>query len=467
MSMKTEVKKIDNYQNEVTVEYDAAELEKAKKRACKQISERISIPGFRKGKVPPAQVIEANLGKGAILDEASDILVRQASNDIINDLKLVPVTEMKHQIITCKDGEPFVCTLTFTPYPEVKLGDYKGLKVERTVEPVTDEQIDEQLHQLQIHHANMIDAPDAAVADGDFITLDFTGYVDGEKFEGGESKDFPLEIGSHRFIDNFEEQLIGAKIGDELDVKVTFPENYHQKDLADKPATFHCKINSIKHRELPELDDDFAKKASSFATLAEFKDNIKKNMEASAERRAIESQHDAAVQLAVDNMTVDLPPVMVEDRVAQMIYELSLQLQTRGMKIEDYMAVSGLDMDALKEQYREPAQKNVLTDILLDEVARAENIVADPAEVNYEIAYMAQMYRTTPKQIVKVLQENRQIPNIIANVRRRKVAQFIFENLAKPEPAETPAEDKPAEKVEDTQAETPAEDKPAKSKKNK
>jgi trigger factor len=462
--MKTDVKKIDNYQSEITVEYEAAELEKAKKRACKQLSEHVNIPGFRKGKVPPTQILEQHLGKGAILDEAAEILIQKAANDIVNDLKIIPVTQMRRNVITCEDGKDFVFTLTFTNYPEVTLGEYKGLKVEKVVDPVTDEDVDKQVENMREHHANMVDAPDAKVANGDFITLDFVGTVDGKKFEGGESKDYPLEIGSHRFIDNFEEQLIGLKVGDEKDVKVTFPENYSVKDLADKPAVFHCKVNSIKHKELPELNDEFAKKVSKFETLSDFKADIKKNMEANAERRAVEKQQQAVIEKAVENMTVDVPPVMIEDRITQMIEELSLQLQSQGMKLEQYMSFSGMTLDAMREQYKESAKQNVLTDILLDEIAKVENIDTDNNELNYELAVMAQMYRTTPKQIYKILQENHRLSGVVSQVLRRKVMRFLIDNMAKDETAkvETKAE-KPAEKkseeVKETKTAEKAEDK--------
>lgn len=453
--MKTNVKKIDNYQSEITVEYEAAELEKSKKRACKQLAEHVNIPGFRKGKVPPIQILEQHLGKGAILDEAAEILIQKAAKDIVDDLKIIPVTQMRRNVITCEDGKDFVFTLTFTNYPEVKLGEYKGLKVEKVVDTVTDEDVDKQVENMREHHANMVDAPDATVANGDFITLDFVGTVDGKKFEGGESKDYPLEIGSHRFIDNFEEQLVGLKIGDEKDVKVTFPENYQVKDLADKPAVFHCKVNSIKHKELPELNDEFAKKVSKFATLAEFKADIKKNMEANAERRAVEKQQQAVIEKAVENMTVDVPPVMIEDRITQMIEELSLQLQSQGMKLEQYMSFSGMTLDAMREQYKESAKQNVLTDILLDEIAKVENIDVDNNELNYELAVMAQMYRTTPKQIYKILQENHRLSGIATQVLRRKVMRFIIDNMAKEETAKVEEKvEKTAEKKSDEVKET-------------
>ena len=265
--MKISKETPDKYQVQLTIEVDAEKLAGAKKNAAKNLSDRMSIPGFRKGKVP-VQVLEQHIGKGAILEEARDLLINKGANDAIKQLEIIPVTEMQPKVVSCEEGKGLVYTLTFTPYPEVKLGEYKNLEVEKVVEPVTDEKVADQLEHIRDHHANMIDAEEGA---------EVQSGVDGEKFDGGEAEDYPLEIGSHSFIDNFEDQLVGAKVGEEREVKVTFPENYHVKDLAEKPAVFKCKINSIKHKELPELNDDFAKKASKFETLDEFKADLKKN----------------------------------------------------------------------------------------------------------------------------------------------------------------------------------------------
>ena len=445
--MKVTTKNIENYERELTIEFDAEELAKNKKAAAKRLAERVSIPGFRKGKVPP-QILEQHVGKGALLDEAADILVNKGANDAIKMFNIIPVTEMVPKIISCEDGKGLVYTLTFTPYPEVKLGEYKNLEVEKVVEPVTDEQVNDQLEHIRGHHANMIEAAEGeAIQNGDFITLDFSGTVDGEKFDGGTAEDYPLEIGSHSFIDNFEDQLIGSKVGDELDVKVTFPEDYHVKKLADKPAIFHCKINSIKHRELPELNDDFAKKASKFETLDEFKADLKKNLEDQAERRAEQEQQNKVVQKAVENMTVDVPPVMIEERITHMINEFSLQLQSQGIEFDKYIASTGVDAEKMRENYRETAKQNLLTDMLLDEVARAENIQISKQEVDFEIQMMAMMYRTTPKQIEKILRENRQMSGIATNVLRRKAMQFIVDNRK----GAKKAEEKPAEEGKDNE----------------
>ena len=440
--MKVDMKEIENYERELTIEFDADELAKSKKNAAKRLAERVNIPGFRKGKVP-AQVLEQHIGKGALLDEAQEILIQKGANDAVRQLKLIPVTEMMPKVISCEEGKGFVYTLTFTPYPEVKLGEYKNLEVEKVVEPVTDEKVADQLEHIRGHHANMIEAEEGAtVQNGDFITLDFSGTVDGEKFDGGEAEDYPLEIGSHSFIDNFEDQLIGAKVGEEREVKVTFPENYHVKDLAEKPAVFKCKINSIKHKELPELNDDFAKKASKFETLDEFKADLRKNMEEAAERQAEQVQGQKVIEKAIENMTVDVPPVMIEERITHMINELSLQLQSQGMELANYLSASGSDMDKLREDYRENAKKSLLNDILLDEVAKTENITVNKQEMDFEIQMMAMMYRSTPKQIEKILKENRQMAGVATNVLRRKAAQFIMSNRFG---AEKPAEENKAE----------------------
>ncbi|MBE8949046.1 MAG: trigger factor [Quinella sp. 3Q1] len=442
--MKLTRKELDDYKIELTIEVEAAEFSKAIKRATKMLGDRVNIPGFRKGKVPQ-KILEQHVGKDAIINEASETLLQNSTRKALGILNLIPVSENKADVITNEEGKDFVFTLTFVPFPQVKLGEYKNLEAEKVVEPVTDEDVDKQVEALRAHHANLIDAAEGdAIVDGDFITLDYTGTVDGEKFAGGEAKDAPLEIGSHKFIGDFEEQLIGAKVGEERTVKVTFPENYHAKDLAGKDAEFACKINSIKHRELPELNDEFVKKVSTFQTVDEYKADIRKNMEANAERRAVEAQRQAVIDKAVENMTVDLPPVMIDNRVTQMINELDAQLQSSGMNLQQYMAFSGMDMDKLREEYRENAKKAVLTEIMLERVAQTEKLTVTQGELNFEIAMMAQMYRTPQKQIEKYLKDSGQISGVAAGILRRKASKFIIDNMAgaKVEP--------PAEAAEET-----------------
>ena len=446
--MQITMKSIDNYESEATITFDAAELEKTKGQACKQLASRVSIPGFRKGKVPPVKILEQYFGKGAILDEASEILIRKGANDVLKTMTYVPVTEMKPDIVTLEEGKDFVFTLTYTPYPKVELGEYKGLEAEKVVEPVTDEAVEKQIKHILENNAEMVVAAEGdTVAEGDFITLDYLGTVNGEKFAGGEGKDRPLEIGSHTFIENFEEQLIGLKVGEEKDVKVTFPEGYHAKDLAEKPAVFHCKINSIKHKVLPELNDEFVKKVSKFESVDEYKKSIRMNLEVMNERDALVKQREAVVQQAIDNMKVDIPPVMIDNRVQLMIDELDATLQAQGMNLEIYLAGSGRTIDELREDYREDAEKNLRMDLMLEEVGRLENIEVADVDINMEIARMASLYRATPKQIVKALKDNGQIQTVMSNIRHQKAMQFIFDNMAGAEKsdtavAETSTEDK-------------------------
>ena len=442
--MKFTQKKIDDYQVELTVEVEAAEFSKAINRAAKMLGERVNIRGFRKGNIP-RKVLEQHIGKDAIINEASELLLQNSTRKVLGMMNLRPVTENKADVVTNEEGKDFVFKLTFTPFPQVTLGEYKNLSAEKVVEPVTDEDINKQVEAMRQHHANLIDAAEGdSIVDGDFITLDYTGTVDGEKFAGGEAKDAPLDIGSHKFIGDFEEQLIGAKVGEERTVKVTFPDEYHAKDLVGKDAEFACKINSIKHRELPELNDEFVAKVSTFKTVDEYKADIRKNMEANAERRAVEAQQEAIIDKAVANMTIDLPPVMIDNRVAQMINELAAQLQSNGMTLEQYMAFSGMDMDKLREEYRENAKKAVLTEIMLERVAQTEKLTVTQGELNFEIAMMAQMYRTPQKQIEKYLKDSGQISGVAAGILRRKASKFIIDNMAgaKVEP--------PAEAAEET-----------------
>ena len=439
--MKVTKEKLDNYEVALTIEIEADKLVKAKKTACKNLASRYNFPGFRKGKAPQ-HIVEQQLGKEYVMEEAADILIQETANEALKEEGISPVTDMKPEIITNEEGKDFVFKVTFTPYPEVKLGEYKGLKIEKVVEEITDEDVKKQLDVLRDHHATLIDTDEnAVVEDGDFVTLDFEGFIDGEPFEGGVGKSHPLTIGSGTFIPGFEEGLIGAKVNEERDINVTFPEDYHSKEFAGKDATFKCKILSIKHRELPELNEEFVKEVSKFETVEDFKADIRKNLEAGAKHRAEDKQHKDAIEKAAENMTVDIPPVMIENRISQLVNELSLQLQTRGMTFESYMQYTGYDMEHLRESYREGAEQDVRTDLMLEAVAKQENIEVDTKEVEYEIAVMAATYRVTPKQIVKILKENRQLATISNNVRKRKAMQFIIDNMAKDE---SEVEEKPS-----------------------
>ena len=428
--MKVTVENGENQQVTLTIEVEAAEVNKAVDQACKRLANRVSIPGFRKGKAP-RMIVERHVGKDAVLQEAFDIVAPKALSKAFDEQKIDPVTRPSVDIETLEEGKDLVFKATVTPRPEVKLGDYKGLNVPKNEVNITDEDVEKQLKTFQDRQGKLVDAPEGAeVKDGDFTTLDFKGFVDGEAFDGGEGKDYPLQIGSNSFIPGFEDQLVGAKIGEERDVNVKFPEEYHAKELAGKDATFKCTIRSIKTKELPAIDDELAKKVSKFETLDELKADIRKNLEENAERTAENDQKSAAIEMATNNITVDIPAVMIDNRVTAMIQEMAMRLEQQGMKLEQYLQYAGTDIAKLREQYRETAEKNVKTDLMLEEVAKAEDIKVEAKDLDEEVAAMAAAYGATPQQVQKIIKEQGRIGDLAASVLRKKTAQFIIDSIA-------------------------------------
>ena len=426
--MKVTAEQGENQQ--VTLTIEVAEVSKAAERASKQLASRVSIPGFRKGKAP-RKIVERHVGTEALMQEAFDLLAPKAFNDALEEQKIDPVTRPNIDIVTLEDGKDLVFKATVTPRPEVKLGEYKGLKVEKAAVEITDEDVEKQLKNFQDRQGKMVDAPEgAAVADGDFTTLDFEGFVDGEAFEGGKGKDYPLQIGSGSFIPGFEEQLIGVKVGEEKEVQVKFPEEYHAKELAGKDATFKCTIRSIKHKELPAIDDELAKKVSTFQTLDELKADIRKNLQENAERKAENDRNSAAIEQATENITVDIPAVMIDNRVTAMIQEMAMRLEQQGMKLDQYLQYAGTDIAKIREDYRETAEKNVKTDLMLEEVAKAEDIKVEGKDLDAEVAAMAAAYGATPQQVQKIIKEQGRVGDLAASVLRKKTAQFIIDHIA-------------------------------------
>jgi len=428
--MKVTAEKIDNHQVVLEIEVPEVDMKKAINKAFTKLVNKVNIPGFRKGKAP-RKIVEQRLGKEAILDEAFDLIAPNALQNAFNEQKIEPVSRPQIDVVTLEEGKDLVFKATVTAKPEVTLGEYKGLKVEKTTVEVKEEEVDAQIKRLQDNHANMVDVEEgAAVADGDFTTIDFKGFVDDVAFDGGEGKDYPLQIGSHSFIPGFEEQLIGAKIGEERDVKVSFPEEYHAENLAGKPAVFKCTVHSIKRKEMPALDDEFAKKASSFDTVEALKADIKEKLVKTAETKAENDRKSAAIKQATENITVDVPAVMVENRIGHMIEELSISLENRGMKLEQYLQYANTDIAAMKENYRETATENVKTDLMLEEIAKAEELKVEPADLQTEVEGMAQAYGTTAAQVQKIIMEQGRIGDLAATIMRKKAAQVVIDNIA-------------------------------------
>ena len=426
--MNVTTEKIENHKVVLTIEVPAEELDKGIKAACKSLANRVNIPGFRKGKAP-RRILEMNIGKEAILDEAFDRVAQKAFDEALKQENLDPVDRPQVDIVTLEEGKDVVFKATITPVPEVTLGEYKGLKVAKDAVEVKDEQVEEQVKNILNHHAKMVDAEEGAtVANDDFITLDFKGEVDGVAFAGGEGKDYPLQIGSHSFIDTFEDQLVGLKVGEEKDVNVTFPEEYHAKDLAGKAAVFHCKINSIKHKEMPELTDEFVKASTSYESIEDMKAKLRENIEKNAQREADTKRRNEILKQATDNITVDIPEVMVENRVSNMIQELSVNLENQGMNLDAFLKYANMDMAKLREHYKESAAIAVKTDLMLDAVAKAEDIKVENADINAEIALLAATYGTTPQEVSKIIKKNHSIGNLVATVLHKKAANFIIDS---------------------------------------
>lgn len=427
--MKVTAEHGENREVTLTIEVEQEKLENATDGAAKRIAGRVNIPGFRKGKAP-RKIVENFVGKEAILQEAFEAVAQKAFDEALKEQDMEPVTRPEIDIVTLEEGKNVVFTAKFTQRPEVTLGEYKGLKVEKPEASVSEEDIDRQIEGMRQHQGTLIDAPaDAAVKKDDFITLDFDGFVDGVPFEGGKGEDYPLQIGSGSFIPGFEDQLIGAKVGEEHEVNVTFPEDYHAENLKGKAALFKCTVRSIKSRELPEVNDEFAKKASKFDTLAELREDIRKNLQESAARRAENERRTKAIDMATDNCTMEIPPVMVENRITAMIQEMAMRLEQQGMSLEQYLQYAGLDMARIRDEYRETAEKNVRTDLMLEEVAKAEDIKVDGRDLDQEVYAMALSYGATPKQVQKIIKEQGRVSDLAATVLRKKTAQFIVDNI--------------------------------------
>ena len=410
---------------EVTV--PAEDLAKAYDKAAKKVAQKVNIPGFRKGKAP-LKVLERAVGKDYILQEAGEAIISETLPKALEEQNIDIVARPEIEDMKLELGQDVVYKAAVTPKPEVELGEYKGIQIEKFSTEVSDEDVQQQLVSMLDRQADMVEAEEgAAVENGSFITLDFKGTVDGVAFQGGESKDYPLEVGSNSFIPGFEEQLVGMKVGEEKDVNVTFPEEYHSEELKGKAAVFACKVNSIKKKVLPALDDEFAKKASTFQTLDELKADLRQKLEKSAASRAESNKREAALAKVCENAKVDIPAVMIENRVESMIQQMALNLESQGMKLEQYLQYAGMDITKLRENYKASAENNVKLDLVLEAVAKAEGVKVEAEDLDKEIEAMAVSYGTTPAQVKKIIAEQGRLLDLTNTVLRRKTAQMLVE----------------------------------------
>ena len=421
---------VERVENEATLKITApaAVVNDGFKKAVAKIANNVNIPGFRKGKAP-RNIIEMHYGKEAVKQEAFEIVANKAYSDALDQEKLIPVSDPKVEESTFEEGKDMELTIKVTLKPEPELGEYKGLHVEKEAVEVTDEAVENAVNELRKRNAKMVAAEDDAVIEkGDFAIIDFAGTVDGEPFSGGEGKGYPLEVGSNSFIPGFEDQLVGLKKGDSTDVEVTFPEEYFVKELAGKEAVFKVNIQDVKRRELPELTDEYVAANSDFKTVDELRANYKERMQKSAEENAKVAYERALIDLAVANAKFTVPEIMIEDRISQMVDEMKMSLESRKMTMEMYMQYTGMDMAKIRENQRPVAEENVKTDLVLDAIAKAENIQVDMADVDAEIAAIASQHGASVDEVKKIIRNNGTMGLLLANILRRKAAHVVIDS---------------------------------------
>ena len=383
--MSVQVENLEHNMAKLTIEVAAEELEKALDSAYQKQKKQISVPGFRKGKVPRA-MIEKMYGAGVFYEDAANILMQQTYAGAVDESGVDIVSRPTVEVTQIEKGQPFIYTA------EVTLGKYMGVTVTKIDTSVSDEEVDAELENQRNKNARTVTVTDRPVAEGDTAVIDFEGFVDGVAFEGGKGENHPLEIGSHTFIDTFEDQLVGKNTGDEVEVNVTFPEKYQAADLAGKPATFKVKINEIKAKELPDLDDEFAQDAAGVDTLAEYKEEIKKNLTEKKETEAKKTKEDEAIQKIIDKSKMDLPEAMIETQCETMVEEFAQRIAQSGLTMEQYLQFSGMTVDQLKDQVRPEATTRIQSSLVLEQIAKEENIEVTDADIDAEVEKMAKAY---------------------------------------------------------------------------
>ncbi|WP_154837474.1 trigger factor [Staphylococcus sp. Marseille-Q1834] len=414
----------------------AEKVDKALDQAFKKVVKQINVPGFRKGKVP-RPIFEQRFGVEALYQDAVDILLPEAYGEAIDETGINPVAQPEINVTQIEKGKDFEFEATVTVEPEVQLGDYKGLEIEKQDSELTDEDLQEAIDHSLSHLADMVVKEDGAVENGDTVNIDFDGYVDGEQFEGGQADGYDLEIGSGAFIPGFEDQLVGLKTGEEKDVVVTFPEEYHAEELAGKEATFKTKVNEIKYKDVPELDDEVANELDSEAnSVDEYKENLRKRL---SEQKATEAENvekEEAINKATENTTIDIPQAMIDTELDRMVQEFGQRIQQQGLDLQTYFQISGQDESQLREQMKEDAEQRIKTNLTLSAIADKENIEATDEDIDKELEKMSQQFNISVEDIKNTLGNTDIIKN---DVRIQKVIDLLRDNAKY---VETTKEDK-------------------------
>ena len=402
--MSVQVEKLEHNMAKLTIEVPETELEAAIEKSYQKQKKSISLPGFRKGKAPRV-MIEKMYGKGVFLEDAANSLIPVQYSMAAGESGLEIVSQPTIDVTQLEPGKPFIFTAEVAVKPEVTLGEYKGVEVEKQNTEVLDEEVDAEIFKERESNSRMIDVEDRAVENGDTVNLDFEGFVDGEAFEGGKGEGYPLVIGSNTFIPGFEEQLIGANIDEEKEVNVTFPEDYQAEELKGKAAVFKCKVNRIQKKELPEVDDEFAKDVSEFDTLEEYKADIRKKLAEEKEKDAQRAKEDAVINKIIETSEMDIPDAMVDAQIDQMADDFGRRMQSQGLSLEQYFQFTGLTMEKLRDELKPQALKRIQTRLVLEKIAEVEDIQPTDEQVDEEIAKMAEMYKMEADKLKEMIGE--------------------------------------------------------------
>ena len=424
--MSLQVEKLENNMAKLTIEVPADDLEKALQSAYMKQKNKIAMPGFRKGKVP-RQMIEKMYGPEIFYDDAANTLIPKAYSEAYEECELEIVSRPEINVVQIEKGKSFIFTADVATKPEVKLGEYKGLEVDKVSTRVTQKEVDAKIQEEAEKNAREVVVTDRAVADGDEVILDFEGFVDGVAFEGGKGENYPLTIGSGSFIPGFEEQLVGAEAEKEVEVKVTFPEDYHAEELKGKEAVFKCTVHEIKAKELPEIDDEFAAEVSEFDTLEEYKADVKAKIKEQKAADGKRNQEDQAVEQAVKNAEYEIPQPMIETQTTQMVEDFAQRIQSQGITLEQYFQFTGLTAEKMMEDMRPQAIKRIETRLVLEAVAKAENIEITDEKIDEELAKMAESYNMEVEKLKEFMGENEK-KQMKEDLAVQEAVTFLVEN---------------------------------------
>lgn len=423
--MEAKMEKIDVNVVKFEVKVEADKFKEALTRAYKKNIKKFNVPGFRKGKVP-MNVVKKYYGVEVLLEDAVNFSIEGSYAEALKENNIRPVDFPKVEVVQAEEGKDLIYTAEVIVYPEVELGEYKGLNVEKKTYEVTEEEVSAKLKEMQEKNAR-VEVKEGAIENGNIAVIDFKGFIDGVAFEGGEGHDYSLEIGSGSFIDNFEEQLVGAKAGDKVEVNVTFPESYGKEELNGKPAKFEVEVKEVKAKELPVLDDEFAKEVSEFETLEALKEDTTKKLEEANTARAEREYEEAILRSVVENAKMDIPAVMVEQEIDRMVQNLAQRLQYQGLTLEQYFQFTGTDAEKMREYMKENAETKVKTELVLEALQKAEKMEVLDEELKEKASEVSKLYGANDEKMVELLLQN-QREALVADVMTSKVINFLKEN---------------------------------------